>query len=190
MWLKISPTTKKTAPMIMEMSSCRSFFSSSSLADFAAASLAADFGDGSRSTMVTSGSSATLTRRISSMRASGFLAVMRSCLVAKVRTAFSTPGTSLIRSSTLAAQWAQSKPSMMYTFVFADAFTVLGTIFTSDSMEEQMCCISGSNASGSAARTRSCLVAKVMVASSTPGRALIFSSILEAQWAQPRFSMM
>ena len=50
--------------------------------------------------------------------------------------------------------------------------------------------ISGSNASGSAARTRSCLVAKVMVASSTPGRALIFSSILEAQWAQPRFSMM
>lgn len=37
--------------------------------------------------------------------------------------------------------------------------------------------------------TRSWCVAKVRVALDTSGRAFIFSSILDAQWAQPRFSI-
>lgn len=51
-------------------------------------------------------------------------------------------------------------------------------------MDVQILRICGSRASGSAAPKRSCFVAKVMVALSTPSRAWIRSSILEAQWAQ------
>ena len=44
--------------------------------------------------------------------------------------------------------------------------------------------------SGFSAVSRSCFVAKVMVASSTSGNALNLASILAAQLAHPRFCMM
>ena len=75
-----------------------------------------------------------------------------------------------MRDSIFAAQLAQSRLSIRYVLVTKDAARrVRGSSFTSGSMEAQISCIRDSRESGLAAATRSCFVAKVMVASATPG---------------------
>ena len=64
--------------------------------------------------------------------------------------------------------------------------------FCNDNIRFQTVCdflISGSNVSGFSAVSRSCRVEKVMETSCTPGREAILRSILEAQLAQSRFSI-
>ena len=121
--------------------------------------------------------------RISGRYWSGSSAVTRSCLVAKVIVALSIPSMAAICSSILEAQWAQPRFSRMYTFVIflPDVPSERGVTLTCDSMEVQILRISGRYWSGSSAVTRSCLVAKVIVAPSIPPMAAICSSILEAQ---------
>lgn len=76
-------------------------------------SSAAGWGLDSRGVISASGSSSRATARMAGIRASGSSAVRRSCSVAKVMVASSTPGMLLIFRSILAAQLAQSMPVIL-----------------------------------------------------------------------------
>ena len=81
--------------------------------------------------------------------------------------------------------------AVVWVAVFGDwafGFGSFSFTRTSDSMDVQILRIWSRYRSGFFAVKRSCFVAKVMVASEMPSRFAICSSILEAQWAQPRFS--
>ena len=99
--------------------------------------------------MVIPSSSSSIVFLIIEIMLSGFFADNFICFVANVIDTSSTPSIVFNLLSILAAQFAQSRPSRIYIFVFDTPFTFLffGTSTTPSSIESITACILGSNAS-------------------------------------------